>query len=661
MAKTQQTQQHQQQREKGEAVDAMYGLFDGNDTVTTSKRNFCDLDIDVLRCIAAHLDVSALARLEQTCRSLGAFVMRHGWPIAAAQLILDSTGDTSWSNGQGGSATCVLKSQRPYVLDEATDTYAKHMLQVDWAWRNRRFHPSQAPLPPPPSGPPGSGSRKSSRFRHQRHQQLHNGATSHHDEGSTVAPFSMLLLIPHGLVLILRSELQYWSSKQLHEPGNSISPSTAQFVNLANPAGLDRQHNSFGTSIRRQEKPARGLPASSAMWDISACALLDAEGRYLALGRVNGMIEIVSMRKVTPGDQAGPQEHRDQLCVELVWLSQELVGKASIQTMHACRSSGLLAILSKQGDVWLLATHPSRKVGRNCQVLQHWSVGGGRPWSVTFGGDATTAWLAIGSRKGLVVYKLDEDRIVGSVALDSGRSAVYALHTAPDRITTKCTAESGASRHTLFAGCYDGVLRQYDLSSFLLAETGSETDDACKLAPVRELRDRFDPSAIYCLCGGIGPRGQSVAAGTARHGAVKIFDPAAWPEQQSSRSSERTVETAQNGNLTVVSDPKVAQRRLAAAAVGDGADAKRERECERDAEGWTIFAAHPSRSPTYSLVGQHDRLFGVTDSKIWQIDLRPRPLQQHGQRPTNIHGAAPTLAFYRHTDQILDISRPPYG
>ena len=85
--------------------------------------------------------------------------------------------------------------------------------------------------------------------------------------------------------------------------------------------------------------------------------------------------------------------------------------------------------------------------------------------------------------------------------------------------------------------------------------------------------------------------------------------------------------------------------------------------------GWSMFAAHPSQSPTYSLAGNIDRIFGVTDQKLWQVDLRigaghidqinlnDQLIKLNKTKEYELEKGK--LAYYRHSDMLLEHSELP--
>lgn len=485
-----------------------------------------DLGVDILRLIVRHLDVASLARLERTSKSFQCFAHTQGWHVLA---------------GHG---------QRKYIVGDPGTS--KDFVSIDCAWATRTFRRSQGVLPPPPS----MGGR---------------------GQEGVVAPLSTLLLTVHGLFLVLRSEMRFWSSEQLaaHQPLR-----TGQLINLANPAGLDVHWKDDVASS------ADGLPATSALWDITSCTQLDESGCLLALGRANGLIEVISVHKTRPSAHVS---------VNLVWVFSRMLGKASVQAMHACAHGHLLVAVYKEGHVMCFSTERMVSKRAHGVLVSSWTLGC-RLWSVHLGGGddmhKQAQWLAVGtSTDNIVVYRVENQLPTASVRLDCHGSAVYALESA--RLDGRSTS---GNVHILFAGCFDGILRQFDVRR-ALQEGHKEA--------LRIFRDRFDTSAIYCLAYGVGAGGNHIAAGTARHGMVKVFDP--W---------------------------NISTRSL------------------REAQGWSMYAAQASKSPTYSLAAQHDRIFGVTDSKLWQIDLRRQSVFAERESPET------TIAFYRHFDMILDSSRP---
>ena len=481
---------------------------------TTAPSTLATLNLDVLVCIASHLDTPSLSRLSQTCRSLCAFIEAHGWrSLCLARGI---------SVNHGGIIAALP------ARDASPASLFKEALQVDQAWRTKTFRSYQMRLPLP----------------------IANGKTDRH------APQPLLLLTPLGLFLFTGSQMRLWTMAQLRalEP---VSIKQAQIFYLSNPAGLD-EHGS--------------KTSSSALWDISACTQIDKTGKFIAIGRLNGLVEIIHVSQRQAHRQ---RTQRGAMVVNLVWLYNM---PTTVQSMHACPASGLLAVGAKSGDISLFSVRV--KAGRlGVSMVHEWSMGS-RPWSVLIQG---SQWLAIGTNgvEPIIIYSLTEStcKPASAVRLSVGTAkwtSVYAL-------------ASYAAGH-LLAGCYDGTLRQYNVGAAL---EGVEA----AMDPNYQLRDRFDPSAIYCLSLGLGHDGREIAAGTARHGVCKFF-----------RNGEGQVEH----------------------------------------DSWSLFAAHPCRSPTYSIVGQRDRLFGVTESAFWQIDLRPAPPLRASEQDAH------TLAYYRHGEMVID-------
>lgn len=490
------------------------------------------MNLDVLICIASNLDTTSLSRLSQTCRSLYNFTEEHGWK----SLWLSSAGASSMGDAAILSSN---DASSPAVLSSAGSKY-KQCFRVDKAWATKTFHCQQARLPfvATPSG------------KVEKHQ-----------------PQPLLLLTPTALLLFTGSEMRVWSSSTLRK-GAAVQLEEAQIFYLTNPAGLD--------SKRRPGTPALAL------WDICACTQIDVLGEYIAIGRLNGMVEIIRFKST----KWHPRQ-KQRVQVNLVWLWRDLTTSTSIQAMHGCPSSGLLAIAGKNGSMALFKCVLQKGVKASFDLLIQWKVDS-RPWSVWV---HESQWLAIGVSdvEPVLLYPLQEGSSRLGTAIHLGTSSaratsVYALQT-----------KMVAGRCTLLAGCYDGVLREYNITEALLFPPRTS------ILPQRQLRDRFDPSAIYSLCLGVGQRGEDVAAGTARYGVCKVF-----------------------------------------------------RSTGVESDSWSMFAAYPSQSPTYSIVGQHDRLFGVTDALFWQIDLRPgvAPAPSDGQ---DNH----TLALYKHGDMVLEKSRCP--
>lgn len=555
------------------------------------------LNADVLAIILSYLDLQSMARLEQTCTYMKTFVEQFGWNRILSTELRTLNDD-------------LARARRPMIL-------AKELLRINTAWKTRTFVASQCNLNNAPS--------------HGKGTETGNAA----DSSNQSVPFCQLHLLPHGLILLMGSEMRYWPNSEL-DKRLPISMKNSSSFKLENPANLDSrwiaQHQ-----IRNERRARFKSPiGTTAIWDICASAILDVQGSLIALARVNGLIEIIKM-DVCKGVQAR---------IHLTWFWTDLMNSGvAIQTLASCPNSGLLAICAKQGDVWLLSIqkrqttiHQKRHKAGSLEVraISQWKVSH-RIWSACFakvssnkGPQRFPSWLAIGtaSREGIFIYSLRSESSECVATLHCDGASIYSIKA----VEIDCGENfenghkiEGKLDEILFAGCYDGKLRTFNASKAI---------EGNALNAMSTMQDKYDPSAIYCLLTGTGQDGMQIAAGTARHGVVKMFD-----LREAIREKDR--ENSAN-DLPIPASER---------------------------QGWSLFAAHPSRSPTYSLAGNFDRLFGVTDQKIWQIDLR-NGADQNDQMIWNdqIVKVKETkdyeldrgkLAYYRHSDMLLEHSYLP--
>lgn len=239
-----------------------------------------------------------------------------------------------------------------------------------------------------------------------------------------------------------------------------------------------------------------------------------------------------------------------------------------------------------------------------------------KPWSIHLDPSSNRPrWLALGDA-GLTacqVYELKEDGTPVnrdhplSLRGNSCSTAVYDFTSPPPG------SPIGAAGHILISGWYDSTVRIHDLRQ------------ASRL-PTLTLRDPFADVPVYSVaCGG--GADYTVAAGTARHGLVRMWDV---------RQAKEDIKS-----------------------------------------GTSIFGPGKDSSPVYSLQMEHDRLFGVTDRRAWMLgfgeqgdngvqNLRKEASNGYNRyndvRDDTVHRFSRTrihsrdsnqLSYYRHKDMSL--------
>ncbi|CAD6573367.1 MAG: hypothetical protein CYPHOPRED_005132, partial [Cyphobasidiales sp. Tagirdzhanova-0007] len=237
-----------------------------------------------------------------------------------------------------------------------------------------------------------------------------------------------------------------------------------------------------------------------------------------------------------------------------------------------------------------------------------------RPWSIMLQPTAMKPqWLAVGHSgpEPLSLYTLGESGLPvstnGNITLRGNdcSTAVYGLTSPP------LTSPIGNTRDTLLSGWYDGSVRVHDLR-----RQSKE--------PVIELVDPLADSPVYSIaCGG--GSGCTIAAGTARHGVIRVWD------IRKATTSRKT--------------------------------------------GHSIFGPGKDSSPVYGLQMEHDRLFGVTDRRAYMLEFgrgeHQKNIQGHvqakehhhnnsngGRNPRGMHARQDerndgTLYYYRHSEMKL--------
>ena len=201
---------------------------------------------------------------------------------------------------------------------------------------------------------------------------------------------------------------------------------------------------------------------------------------------------------------------------------------------------------------------------------------GVRSWTAHL--SSTHAVLGASSLTPLTVHSLHESHLsarpshilAASTHDDHPRtSAVYGICSAPS------SAPWGSSDRVVISGWYDGVVNVHDLRSSLRAHRlpGVSTDAypaGGALYPVMSMCDPWLAEPVYGVSAG-GGGGCHIAAGTARHSVVALWDV---------RAASR---------------------------------------------GWSVHAPGNDSSPVYSVVMESSRVFGATQSRSFVLDFGPGP------------------------------------
>ncbi|TRM58627.1 hypothetical protein BD626DRAFT_463496 [Schizophyllum amplum] len=158
-------------------------------------------------------------------------------------------------------------------------------------------------------------------------------------------------------------------------------------------------------------------------------------------------------------------------------------------------------------------------------------------------------------------------------------SACYAIARAPP------AAPWGASPELLVAGWYDGRVRMYDLRVASRYHYRGADDSAPFLRPMLAMSDPWLYEPIYSVaCGG--GAGAHIAAGSARHGVVCL-----WDMRYAHRRHEEDA--------------------IVGAAVPP------------TARGMSVHAPGNDPSPVFQLALESSRLYGVTDRRAFVLDWGP--------------------------------------
>ncbi|KAL1673360.1 hypothetical protein EV122DRAFT_222885 [Schizophyllum commune] len=266
-----------------------------------------------------------------------------------------------------------------------------------------------------------------------------------------------------------------------------------------------------------------------------------------------------------------------------------------VTTTYQQRDDGIESLVCEDNHL-LSLTATGRATLRNLSSPQNTISSielGARSWTSYLCTSASTPFAAFGtsSTSPLVLHRLLQD---GSFAPDtrvldrthaatlsqhmrSASSACYAITRAPP------AAPWGASPELLVAGWYDGRVRLYDLrvaSRYHYPRAPSPTDDdpdppspAPMLRPMLAMSDPWLYDPIYSVaCGG--GAGAHIAAGSARHGVVCL-----WDMRYATRS------------------------------------------------GLSVHAPGNDASPVYKLAFESSRLYGITDRRAFVFDWGQHPTE----------------------------------
>lgn len=323
---------------------------------------------------------------------------------------------------------------------------------------------------------------------------------------------------------------------------------------------------------------------------ITALACEDGTGD-IVVGHVSGLLQKC---RVSAGRGKRP---------EIRSISRFSHARQAVQALDTSRS-GLLACASAHNG----GTVSLYQISSPWQEPYSWRINR-KPWSIKLDpANKSPRWLALGQSgpSPLLIYPLGEDgtavdtdepiRLLGN----EWSTAVYGFASPPP------SSHIGHASQVIVSAWYDGYARIHDLRQ-------------PSRQPVMALEDPYADVPLYSVaCGG--GAGCTVAAGTARHGLVRLWD----------------VRSARSDNKA----------------------------------GSSIFGPGKDSSPVYGLYMEHDRLFGVTDRRAWMLEfgrdssVHPRRdegyARDYGYR-SNGYGRAGqqqreddrNVYFYRHAEMKL--------
>lgn len=533
------------------------------------------LPAELLQQIFSHLDHRTLCILESVSSSIRKSVELQGW-----KAWLDNSDEARVVNALGPAAP------RP------SKTAAKSLLKTNVAWECHSILARQVEFIhfPQPIGP-GSSGRKNKKGQASRNTNSSGSTGNMSYQTKLRYTLAIPLLALHhgsGLYMAYKSTVSLWSAANLEQPTGISTAFPATFSLLP---------------------PGQSHDSATAWQDISAMQVI-AHG-LVAIGRANGQMEVW---------RAASGETKDNNPALIATLcdngNDAFAPSGTLECLSYLGSHMLLAGAWKNGSIAIFdltdvvataaaAANSGQTTAMRPLPYCHWTAES-RPWSIHLGvhsrshlrqGEPTSShpppvWLAVGCQ-GVDFLYVHRDILSASppakVSLRTSNKHESAPHLSTYAMASS-TPSSGLDvavfpPNHLYAGCYDGMVRVWDVESTPPME--DEAVDTPYLLPLPpRYIDRYDPSPIYSMTLGVGPQSHSIAIGTTRHGIVKLF---------------RVDEDSQH--------------------------TKRQEEPHPN-EGFSLYHAPPRGDfPTYSIAGEHGRVFCVGQGRVWEFDARPRSAQ----------------------------------
>lgn len=218
-----------------------------------------------------------------------------------------------------------------------------------------------------------------------------------------------------------------------------------------------------------------------------------------------------------------------------------------------------------------------------------------KPWTTKFISDSVIATGAYSS-KPLVLHAVTPSGLVpmGSsylsrqnetlVGATGGKSSIYAIEP--------------IDAHTFLTGTYTGSVYLHDLRC--MSDSGKRSSHGDDFSGSLEWIDPWDDTAVFSLS----LSRNMLCAGMATNGAIKIFDLRCPFLANQSRSQATSIVT------TTTEDPTTAVRR-----------SERAKSIYR---GQTYFLGKRVHSPVYSVVAEHEVVYGALEDRLHSLDTRKR-------------------------------------
>ena len=387
-----------------------------------------------------------------------------------------------------------------------------------------------------------------------------------------------------------------WSRR--HRPVMALTPDRLIVSKGQNFQVYDIAHSSNDVKKRKfRTRHVVTLPGrpETALLDVTGIAVVHTRNQApdsttLVVGRENGTLARFSIPQTT--------HERHEAEITATYTMPRAARGSPIKCLTS--SGSTILVLSSNGVISLLDA-ASPWLPSSSFSLPNGCI----PWSAYVSLSSSTPFALIGASKPrpLAMHPFLQGQ--GGLAsepialLDDGTDeihspAAYALCQPDAGSAGKVPFVWGSSDQVIVSGWHDGEVRVHDLRAgdSRIVPSSSPTPMPSLMRPVMTLSDpESDAGAIYCIAIG-GGSGSQIVAGQALHGCISVWD---------------------------VRHPITNRPR--AGVNGRGSVSRKDR---LGLSGWSVYRRASSWSPTYDLILEGFRLWGVDQTGPFLLDFGPR-------------------------------------